>query len=113
MLLIISKQPGEAMALSPFQGTYSHIIIITKCCAQSTGIVIYHEILMFLFMVHIFQQVRFWKFKRHGDILSNKETREWNLLPPELRSISNINAFKSKLDEINVEELVKKAHFKI
>ena len=41
-----------------------------------------------------------------------RTTREWNLLPPDLRSISNINAFKNKLDEINVEELVKKAHFK-
>ena len=42
-----------------------------------------------------------------------RTTREWNLLPPDLRSISNINAFKNKLDEINVEELVEKAHFKI
>ena len=42
-----------------------------------------------------------------------RSTREWNALPPELRSIADINAFKSKLNEINVEELVKRAHFKI
>ena len=29
-----------------------------------------------------------------------RTTREWNLLPPDLRSILNINAFKSKLDQI-------------
>ena len=44
---------------------------------------------------------------------SDPRTREWNLLPPDLCSISNINTLKIKLDEINVEELVKKAHFKI
>ena len=42
-----------------------------------------------------------------------KTIREWNLLPPNIRSITDISTFKDALSQMDIKEHVNRAHFKI
>ena len=42
-----------------------------------------------------------------------RTTREWNLLPPGIRSITDLNNFKNNLNKIDIDGLVSKAHYKV
>lgn len=42
-----------------------------------------------------------------------RTVREWNMLPPSIRSSPDSKSFNVNLSQINFQELVKKAHFRI
>lgn len=42
-----------------------------------------------------------------------RSIREWNMLPPNLRAAPDVKSFKEGLLKFDLQELVKKAHFKI